>query len=132
MSDERAIAEKILEVAITRIQKGWTQGALARDYLRTPLLGNSREAVCWCLMGSLSFNPGWSYIREYVVQELWIEIEDRNPGFTKSVEELYGSLNNEPLVRNFQICSLWNDLKGRTKEEVLEVLTAVQRKIKGC
>jgi len=77
------------------IERGWTQGELARDKQGNAVRPEDPNAVCWCVEGA---------IKAAGCNEKWRQI--------KEVLKEHGSF---PAYR-------WNDDSDRTKEEVLEML----------
>lgn len=79
------------------IEKGWTQGALARDELGAEVWPRHPAASCWCLLGA---------IRRVALGDT--EAEEAR----QMVFDQLGSV----------AIATWNDTPGRTQAEVLAVL----------
>ena len=43
---------EVLKAARAKIEKGWTQGAMARDKNGVALSCSDQDAACWCVMGA--------------------------------------------------------------------------------
>lgn len=92
----------MLERAIARIERGWTQGASARDAAGERVyLAHDPKAVCWCLVGA-------------------IQAEERKQ--FRASDALYNVLFDKLPRKGFRNLSEWNDEPGRTRDEVLALL----------
>ena len=87
---------KIYREAADLVEKGWTQGALARDQYGVEVPCDSPTAVCWCLSGALDL-ASWE-----VRVNHWMKLT--------SYFKLYEAI------------SVWNDRPDRTQEEVVKLL----------
>jgi hypothetical protein len=101
---------ELVDQAIVRISKGWTQGAFARDAAGRECQTLEEDPVCWCLAGSLMVGRVPS-LKQFPEQELVVLRLHRK------IRETMGS--------PFGIIS-WNDTPSRTKEAVLSLLRAVR------
>lgn len=90
-----------LDIAISRIEKRWCKGALARDMLGFPTNPEGPRAVSWCIIGACGIDELLSDISE--------TIRDKYPGETSIAK--------------------WNDDLDRTRKEVLEVLRLTKRRL---
>jgi hypothetical protein len=99
-------AAEVLEAAAVVIQGGfWTQGFLARDVTQEPVSASSPQATCWCAIGVLNAvcrsSPRWRSLQHAALERLRSEVI--------STTEWTG-------------VSSWNDTKGRTPEQVAELM----------
>ncbi len=97
MTDELSILRR----ARQRIEKGWTQGASARNKNDHVCQTESRAARSWCLAGSLM--PG----------------SNTNSECIKRLRRL----------TRYTILNVWNDAKHRTQSEVLALLDRAIKEI---
>ena len=83
------------------VEKGWTQGAFARDKDGKSVLSRDPTAVSWCMAGAVIASQGCDGLTEH---ERWQlnAVLGRNLGFTLRL--------------------MYNDTPGRTQKEVVNVL----------
>src|SRR6266446_2199255 len=93
---------KLLHDARVLVEKGWCQGAEARDASGRPTDVGAAEAAAWSLLGALQATT---------VADPTIEIQDVGDAVAALAE-----LIADPSLAN------WNDCETRTKLEVLSVL----------
>jgi hypothetical protein len=101
----------LIDTTVNRLEYGWTQRAAARNSGGEPVSLRSDAATCWCLGGAIyrSNKPYEGYRVRYALEE----------------------------ILNFKITALgysrnyvgWNDTPGRTKQEVLNLLTEIKQEI---
>lgn len=95
-------AAAIFERAADLCERGWTQGALARDASGNECPPGSKDAVCWCLEGAIEAAAGRA---------------DRWVAFDAFIEHgYYGYTEDAPHD--------WNDAEERTQAEVVASLRA--------
>jgi hypothetical protein len=101
-------AAEVVRLARLQLERtGWTQGAYARDQHGRPLQRDYAEgAVCYCLAGAL-----------HDAARRLNAIGSRD-GLTLALDAVTAACGE-----NVQ---LWNDAKGRTRDEVLALLADVQ------
>lgn len=87
-----------------KLERGWTQGVMARDACGERVAPCDPEARCWCLEGALKY------------------VLDMNTTEYVAYREVCGKLRRT--VRWTELF-LWNDAPGRKKEEVLSALDDV-------
>lgn len=95
------LKEKVLkhmEVAISRLERGWTQGASARDTDGNLCYPTSPRAVSWCVLGA-AFSSS-----EDVLQAIYSCLHEVLEG-----RGFYGSIIE------------WNDMLERTQKEVIQL-----------
>jgi hypothetical protein len=90
--------KEVLIQAKAIIERGWCQGTYAIDNDGHPVDFDSQKAVAWCIRGATCLIAPDGYHNRY------------------GAHELIKSITITPI-------SQWNDEPGRTKEEVLDVLT---------
>ena len=83
---------EVLKAARAKIEKGWTQGTMARDKNGVAVSSDDKDATCWCALGAVLA----------VRREEWVNA-------VPFVRDAVGG--GELLV--------WNDTPGRTQAEVL-------------
>ena len=90
-------AAESLKRALKLIQKGWTQGTLARDQKGAEVSSSSRSAVQWCALGALT-----AY---------------------KAADDIEAAqFIRRCIPARYDNCvSDWNDSPRRTKQEVISV-----------
>ena len=93
---------KLLHDAGVLVQKGWCQGAEARDASGRPTDVDASDATAWSLLGALQAST---------VVDSTIELQDIGDAVAALAE-----LITDPSLAN------WNDCEARTKLEVLGVL----------
>ena len=96
--------EKMIEVFETAkgyIERGWTTWAMARDSKGHVVSHRDPKAVCWCLLGAIRAVENSSLYWDSIL-----------------------SILNRYMVSQYKNSShiLWNDIPGRTKEHVLNLL----------
>lgn len=93
--------QSLLQKAISRIERGWTQHAMARDADGERVrLSDDPKACSWCLCGAIQGDD------------------------FKASNALYNLLFDR-LPKGFRNLSEWNDEPGRTLDEVLALLRSV-------
>lgn len=112
--------------AISRIEKGWTQGLPAKESLGLPVSPDNQDAVCWCLIGALSLGDN----------SLWKGHEDLGALFLDEAaifvhKESLMSFSKTPTFPTAVCRNLWfwNDDPTRTQEEVLSLLRRVETRL---
>jgi hypothetical protein len=98
---------ELIRRARRRIEKGWTQGAYARDSRGSLIASDSPEASCWCVLGALGEDVRGSHESELV-----------DPIYAR----LHGLIDCDSLA-------LWNDAPDMTQERVLEVFKKAEQEI---
>ncbi|MGE0289088.1 MAG: hypothetical protein AB7I42_22820 [Bradyrhizobium sp.] len=91
---ERAAAVATLRDAAALVERGWTQGAWARNAAGNGVFYDAPDAVRWCAIGAI-----------------WADDKDRRWGALLALGRHVG----------IEV-SAWNDLPGRTADEVLAAL----------
>ena len=84
------------------LQRGWCQGAVARDVAGEEVPAGSPEAVAWCLTGALQRAYGFYNLTDKLAESL-AKVEARLRGVGGSASE-------------------WNDAPDRTQGEVVALL----------
>ena len=86
------------------IEKGWTQGEIARNESGYCVPASDPDAVCWCAVGAI----GAAYPIDKTMHPDYLEARD-------SIRRVLSESGVE--------CSIseWNDDPRRTKEEVLDL-----------
>lgn len=95
-----------LAAARARIVQGWCQKAVARNAAGVSVEVNAVDAVSWCIYGALAkadHDVGDHYHHHSV----------------DLMREAHAAL--DPQDGHARLLGLWNDARGRTKEEVLTV-----------
>jgi hypothetical protein len=93
-----------LDKVAAKIEQGWTQEAFARDAKGNTVDSNSPKAVCWCLRGAMQEEEaGDAYY--------WV-----NRSLINALETKTGRVN----------LTAFNDMPGRTKEDVLQLIQAAK------
>lgn len=105
-----------LIAARAKIDSGWCQKVFARDANGNSIAPNSDSAVAWCLRGAISSIIGSrsDYHQLYPIF---------NAIFTELIKDIrpYSSIE----------FTQWNDVSGRTKEEILNLYDrAIESQIK--
>ena len=96
-----ATAVDVLNLARTYVARGWTQLVPARDGTGQHCLSWSGAAVQWCASGALNLAAR--------------QISPKQPDpYFDALYALHEIVGTRTLAR-------WNDMPGRTREEVLEV-----------
>lgn len=99
----------VLNRAMELIQKGWTQGTLARDKRGRPVIIIDEKACAFCLIGAIrraEFEAGMFF----------------ESATTKVLRKLI--LQNGFSPENYHtVVSEWNDASGRTRYQVLSLLS---------
>ena len=112
--------------AISRIEKGWTQGFSAKDADDFPVHHDAPQAACWCLIGALSLEESSQWAGHQDLGVLFLqEIYPQ-----KSLEEIHAAKRFINL--SHKICQtlwLWNDRMSCTQEEVLSLLRRVETRL---
>lgn len=87
-------AQEVLLRAADRVERGWTQGAQARDEYDCGVPSTHPSAVCWCAIGAICVEarPDWR-------------------GYDRAMLALSAVLGVGGVAR-------WNDEPGRTAAEV--------------
>jgi hypothetical protein len=80
------------------VEKGWTQGATARNKYGIETHHRSAEAVCWCAVGAIC--------AAYMV----------------SLEDYSGMVKAEEKIGSLESLADWNDDPARTQDEVVNLL----------
>lgn len=93
---------EILQKARGLIEKGWTQGEIARGKDNERRSEYDSEAICWCMVGSIFCASG--PLDDYLIPN-----PERKKAFL-AIESAVGRLN----------LAAWNDESGRTQSEVLQ------------
>lgn len=96
------LTAKVLERAREIIQQGWTQGVLAEDENGGVRLAYEPEVRKCCLIGA-------------VRRAEWQLVKGADSGAFQRLRSLLGPAT---------LISEWNDAKGRTKTEVLVLITS--------
>lgn len=99
---KKAVA--ILEEARERIEKGWTQGAFARNSVGDAVNEDSEQACAWCVTGALMAAPR-------------IAVDDAARFYLHKAIASIDDASQHSLAS-------WNDAPDRTQEEVLAAFDA--------
>lgn len=122
MTPSNQLALERLDLAISRIQKGWTKGADARDSLGRRVYPYEPRAVCWCLQGALGlFSPVFEdEIQKIPASEIIL------PRIMKKIFDSDRSFSFEYICYHI---AQWNDNASRIRSEVLQLLQDVRADI---
>jgi hypothetical protein len=88
--------------------KGWTQGNYARNQFGTPVYLGSSEATCFCAVGALAL----------AAEDNDLIILDEHPLLDAFARRTQSNIAD------------WNDQKGRTIEQVLDLFDKVAEDLK--
>jgi hypothetical protein len=113
-----------IDLAIIRIQKGWTQGAPARAISARSCLPDEKAAVCWCLTGALSI-PALEALGPFGDLLDFIHRQLNVPYTAGDHAVAAESPAADALIKLTKI-QWWNDCSDRERGEVLEVLHAAR------
>ncbi len=86
------------------IEKGWTQGASARDSYGIGVYSGDPDAICWCAIGALAAVYG-----------------DSQDEYDQAFRRVVGVLTDR-LGCVYPVIMQWNDAPGRTQAEVVALL----------
>lgn len=103
LSGDDAVS-RVLAGASILVERGWTQGAMARTIAGLQASPGRTDAVCWCASGAI-----WAAARKLYGVQRGLTIE----GLAR--ERL------RDVIRPAAV-AIWNDAKGRTAHEVAEKL----------
>lgn len=98
---------EVLQGMRSRLATGWTQYAVARNRFGVRVASSSSEACSWCIMGAASATTR--------------NADERSSAYTR----LYQSG-----IRLLTVGE-WNDIPGRTQEEVLALIDSAIERVKG-
>lgn len=98
---------EILKAARAKLAQGWTQGAFARDADGLPVNVCHPKATCWCITGAFRSLPP-------------------EADFMQARIALKSSLSGDPQL------SEWNDVRGRTQADVIELFDHVIAKLEAA
>lgn len=113
MYDEHETALMTLERAKKHIERGWCQKAYAVDAHGAPTLNHFPEARCWCAVGAL----------RRACSEFGLDALDSTP----AIKQLAQHIESEEVSDTDAVLE-WNDVEGRTQQEVLDLFDrAIQR-----
>jgi hypothetical protein len=105
------------------IDKGWTQGTLARDHGNRSVPPLSHNATCWCVEGA--FARSIHHVSKLLVpSDRFANRLDYQMRYVFHTYLNQLGLNATDSSFNFS-SAVFNDTKGRTKEEVLNVLDKI-------
>ena len=96
---------EIIDGMTDRLRKGWCRHYYANTADGTPVEYDDNQAVSWCLVGALRLESDDDKTEMYSVSE---EIRNHIDGFSLAT---------------------WNDARGRTQGEVLELLAKVRQSV---
>jgi len=97
-----------LEHAASLIEKGWCQGAFAKDKNGKPVVAASPEAVAWCAAGAVMR-----------------AMHDKNTWHLSG--QIWGAIKS--VIGTEQHFSAWGEEKGRQKTDILAVFAAAVSKL---
>jgi hypothetical protein len=109
--NERA---RLLRETKRLLKKGWTQKVFARDASGDPESQHSKAAVCWCLTGALSRASEYKNIS----YENYVSVRQLLEEFIHAETDTWWTMTT------------WNDQKGRTQQEVIDLVDKAYREIK--
>lgn len=89
---------EVLKAAKAKVEKGWTQGEMARDANGLCVWSAHLDAVCWCSLGAI-----------------------KAAAFELGADE-YTAYNALRKISGYYIAD-WNDDHGRTQAEVIEAFS---------
>lgn len=115
MYDEYETALMTLKRARQHIKRGWCQKAYAVDAHGAPTLDHFPEARCWCAVGAI----------RRACSEFGLDSLDSIP----AVKQLAQHIESEE-VSDTEAVLEWNDVEGRTKEEVLKLFDRTIKDLK--
>lgn len=102
-------ASNVLRHASEKIERGWIQGALARDHAGQIVGPHSPDAVCWCAAGAITC--------------VAVRLTGSEMGRYIHLEEMARALLCTHLgLRYSQTITVWNDSISRTKAEVVDAM----------
>jgi hypothetical protein len=107
-----ATAREVLRGASARIERGWTQRAIARNRYGSTVISTSPQAVCWCSSGAI-------LVTAFVLPLGLLEYDDACEDAENLLRRAIRAECGEPMP-----VTDWNDADGRTKAEVLAVFDA--------
>jgi len=110
---------KILRRARKLIDRGWTQYTYARTRSEKRISPYSVHAKKFCVLGALLAASN-EKPKNTKKKEQWLE------NFCACIRPKYFSKNQEDM---FDFLLTWNDVPGRTKQQVLAVLDRIIRRI---
>jgi hypothetical protein len=102
------LVRRMLVAAHELVREGWCQGAAARDASGRPISPSSAFANAWSAPGAL--------------ERAWSREQDRL-GFRLGLK-VFQRANLAVAAAAGDVPQAWNDVRGRTHEEVLAVLAA--------
>jgi hypothetical protein len=109
--EDRDAVRQVIRAARARINQGWTTGSFARVTHGWGCKADSEKATCWCILGALCAAVG-------VGDVSYFDPESHRTRPAWLAEGLLERRAGQPLPT-------WNDEFGRTMDDVLELLDAV-------
>jgi len=105
---------------LLRPEGAWIKGETARTGNNRTVASNSKDAVCWCLLGAVTRIREELQIFDYAY---WVSIRAILTKAMSEVDTIYSD-------NSFPAMAAWNDRPERTKEEVLSALALASQKLK--
>lgn len=104
----RTVLSTCLRQVREYVQRGWVQGVSAKNAKGRACMPTSKTATCWCITGAMTAAS--------------VELPSSYRGILVSQAE--GAIGSAAHLKDnygFDLIS-WNDRKGRTQEQILNVL----------